>query len=210
MSVEAVAMTGLTIANPALAAGLTVAQGYVAIQNARYQADLIKAQDREQQRRAAFAQTQIEIEAEQERLNRAIAKRDKLRQARRVMGENVANEASMGVRIEGDVMEIVSLRNLSEELNAITLEEAIITQRLKGQGAEIAAKSMFDTRVSEATADMVLTAGYLQAAGSAVSAYQIGANAGWFDNINLGSTMSQQVKIMGQVGKVGLDKRVIP
>jgi len=209
MSLESVAMTGLTFANPGLAAALSVAQGIAAIQNARFQADLVTKQDEENRRQASFALQNLEIEAEKERLNKAIAKRKQLRESRKVIGETIASEAASGVIIEGDTFEIQSLKNLSENLNMLFLEQSLVTERLKGQGAEIKAKTLFDTRMAKATKDMVLRQGYLQAAGSAVSAYGIGSDAGFFDKLDFRTTMQKQLDIMDEVGILGADDRVI-
>ena len=70
-------------------------------------------------------------------------------------------------------------------------------------------QTLFDTRMAKATKDMVLRQGYLQAAGSAVSAYGIGSDAGFFDKLDFRTTMQKQLDIMGEVGKVGADIRVI-
>ena len=181
MSIEAAAMTGLAAINPALAAGLSVAQGLSAIQNARYQANLIERQAEETQRQAAFTQTDLEITTEKERVNKAMEKNEKLKKARKTIGVNVAAEAASGLVFSGDVFQTVSLRNLSEELSIIRLEEALIQQRLKGQQAQLTSKTEFDKRIAATSAKQIKTAGYFQAAGNFISAYGIGADAGYFD-----------------------------
>lgn len=156
-------------------------QGISQIQNARYQANLIDAQSRAAQDKAAFDQTTLEIEAEKERLNKAILKNTKLKESRKVISENVASEAASGLVFSGDVFQTVSLKNLSNELNIIHMEEALIKSRLKGQQAQLTIKTQTDKRLAKAKEKQVRTAGYMQAAGSFMSAYGIGSDAGWFD-----------------------------
>tara|TARA_R110002020_G_scaffold18374_2_gene64235 strand:- start:584 stop:1186 length:603 start_codon:yes stop_codon:yes gene_type:complete len=156
-------------------------QGISQIQNARYQANLIDAQSRAEQDKAAFDQTTLEIEAEKERLNKAILKNDKLKDARKVISENIASEAASGLVFSNDVFQTVSLKNLSNELNIIHAEEALIKSRLKGQQAQLTIKTQVNKRIAKSQEKQVRAAGYMQAAGSFMSAYGVGSDAGWFD-----------------------------
>tara|TARA_R100000742_G_C4261144_1_gene78923 strand:- start:456 stop:1061 length:606 start_codon:yes stop_codon:yes gene_type:complete len=156
-------------------------QGISQIQNARYQANLIDAQSRAAQDKAAFDQNTLEIEAEKERLNRAILANEKLRKTKKVMSENIASESASGLVFTGDVFQTVSLKNLSEELSVIHLEQALIQQRLKGQQAQLTLKTEFEKRTAKAKEKQIRTAGYLKAGSSFVSAYGIGSDAGWWD-----------------------------
>lgn len=168
----------------AAAAGL---QGISQIQNARYQANLIDVQSRAAQDKAAFDQNTLEIEAEKERLNRAILANEKLREAKKVMSQNIASEAASGLVFSGDVFQTVSLRNLSNELNVIHLEQALIQQQLKGQQAQLTLKTEFDKRMAKAEGKAVRVAGYVKGVSSFVSAYKIGSEAGWFDKTSGGT-----------------------
>lgn len=190
----------------AAAMGFQVLQGISAIQNARYQANLIDAESRAKQEKASFDKAQLEIEAEKERLNKAIIKNTALKEARKVISENIANEAASGLRFDGDVFQTVSLKNLSEQLNIIHLEDALIKSRLLAEQSQITLKTEFEKRTAKAQEKQVRTAGYMQAAGSFVSAYGIGADAGYFDkaggHIDSGSSPAFKANTPGNAAPI--------
>lgn len=171
-----------------VAVAMMVVKGMSQIQNARYQANLIDAQSRAAQDKAAFDQNTLEIESEKERLNRAILANEKLMGAKKVMGQNIASEAASGLVFSGNVFQTVSLRNLSNELNVIHLEEALITQQLKGQQAQLTLKTEFDKRMAKAEEKQIRWAGYHEGAQSFAKAYAMGKGGGGGGHQDSGSS----------------------
>ena len=134
-------------------AGLAVAAiGAIGqIQNARFQADLTEANNKQRLKEVAFNVTERELELERNRLNIAIEERDRMRAANKTMANLIAKPLTVNIN---PVLNN-HLADLVDDLNIMRTEEQIMTAKSQAGSfnllATTYAQNSLDTAAAKAT-----------------------------------------------------------
>jgi len=121
------------------------------IQNARFQADLTEANNKQRSKELAFNVTERELELERNRLNIAIEERDRMRAANKTMANLIAKPLTVNIN---PVLNN-HLADLVDDLNIMRTEEQIMTAKSQAGSfnllATTYAQNSLDTAAAKAT-----------------------------------------------------------
>ena len=187
----------------AIAAGaVSGLQAIGQIQNARFQADLVAQQNKDRMREAEFSATEKELELERNRLNLAIEERERMRAVNKTIGNLIAKPLTVDITpvYQSHVADLV------EDLTIIRTDAQIMAKKTKAGIHNLMSNVYAQNRVDTSMAKANRQASYISAATQLAGGYM---NYQYLSAGSATKNMTNQLKIMDNVGVYGKDPRVL-
>ena len=136
------------------------------IQNARFQADLTEANNKQRSKELAFNVTERELELERNRLNIAIEERDRMRAANKTMANLIAKP------LTANINPVLNnhLADLVDDLNIMRTEEQIMTAKSQAGSFNLLATTYAQNSLETAAAKATRQAAIIGAVSTMASA----------------------------------------